>query len=140
MSSSFQGGMILIAELNKYKTSQKWDLDDISIYLLKVNINIDSFELDVIPQSQKQDVAKYHLRLDRQKRLLARSFLFEHCQRQFRLNRFDFAFNGYQQPRFKYSDIQFSFSYAGDYVLVGISTKKKLGVDIEYKDKSLDFE
>lgn len=126
---------------NNYKIAKHWiPKTDIDIFLLKVSDNIDQINLSIIPQEQKSGISKYHHSRDKRKRLLARSFLFTYCRDNFQLIDYEFSYNKYKKPFFKESDIQFSFSYSRDYVLIGISKRNSIGVDIEYKNKDSSFE
>ena len=130
-----------ISVATSYKVEKHWTpKPDIDVFLLKIADNIDQINLDIIPDEQTSEISKYHQSRDRSKRLLARSFLFEHCRDTFQLTDYGFSFNEYKKPFFKNSDIQFSFSYSKDYVLVGISKSNAIGVDIEYKNIDSNFE
>ena len=74
------------------------------------------------------------MRLIKKKRFIARSFLYRYCKYYFQLSDFELQKTEYCQPKFKCSNIQFSFSYSCDYILIGISKNSIIGVDIEYKN------
>ena len=127
----FRTTLIKISKLSKSH--------DIYCFLLSVTENIPHINLDIIPQSQVDDINKYHQPFDRNKRLIARSFLFEYCQKNFNLQQFDFIYQEHLRPRYKYSEIKFSFSYSGEYILVGISSQREIGVDIEKINSDLEI-
>lgn len=127
--------------LESYVITKNWEpKNKVNIFLLKVHENIHFIDLDIIPKGQKNEIAKYHQKNDREKRLLARSFLFEYSKFHYQINDFDFIFNQYFQPKFKISEIKFSLSYSGEYILVGISLAGEIGVDVEYKKEDLDVD
>jgi 4'-phosphopantetheinyl transferase len=127
-------------DLEQYSITKHWQLETgIHIFLLEVEINLDRVNIEIIPEEQKIDIAKYHQTFEQNKRLLARSFLFEYCQKHYHLKHFAFVYNEYQQPRFDHSQIKFSLSYSGKFVLIGISEHTEIGVDIEQKDSELEY-
>jgi 4'-phosphopantetheinyl transferase len=126
---------------NNYIIAKKWSPQKgIDIFLLKIDENINHINPNIIPCEQKIEISKYHHMNDRQKRLLARSFLFEYCLSMFELTDYTFNFNQFQKPFFKNSNIQFSFSYSKKYILVGLSIYQSIGVDIEYNDINISYE
>jgi len=126
--------------LDRYKISMHRNLHNkIDVFLLPVADNISNINLDIIPQEQINDINKYHQQSDRNKKLIARSFLFGYCQSHYNINQFDFSYNKYKQPRFEYSPVKFSLSYSGEYILIGISKCKEIGVDIEQKSNELEY-
>jgi len=133
--------VVLIILIKPYLITNLWSPKiGVEIFLLKISENMNFINLDIIPQDQENEIAKYHQKHDREKRLLARSFLFEYCKFHYQINDFDFIFNQYFQPKFKTSEIKFSLSYSGEYILVGISLAGEIGVDVEYKKEDLDVD
>lgn len=118
----------------KYKV-----LSGCEVFLLNIKNNDLPLDFGIIPSSQIVDISKYSLEHDRKKRLLARHFLYKHLRDKYRINDFELSFNSYKKPYLKNnSHIDFSISYSKDYVLLGISDKYRIGVDIEYIDESIN--
>jgi 4'-phosphopantetheinyl transferase len=110
----------------------------IQLFLLPVSANTRHCNKTIIPQIQIDEIGKYKIKKDADKRMLARSFLYEYLLEQFYMHDFELGYNEYKKPFLTaYPGINFSFSYAGDYVLVGLSQNKKIGVDIEYVHPNL---
>ena len=127
--------------LETYSITKHWEpLTETKVFLIKAINNLDKINLEIIPDDQIKSISNYHRRMDRDKRLISRSFLFEYCREFFGLKDFRFSLNEFKMPSFLNSKVQFSFSYSKDYMLIGISTNKMIGVDIEYKDPRSDFE
>jgi len=105
----------------------------IQLYLLPIAENLKYINKTIIPPTQQKEISRYKFQHDSDKRLLARSFCYEFVQEHYGVPNFELGFNEYQKPLLKAAlHINFSFSYAKDYVLVGISTAKRIGIDIEY--------
>ena len=125
--------------MNHYKIKKQIAIDtNIQIYLLNITENIGNINLKFIPQVQINEISQYKIKLDCTKRLLARSFLYEFLNKHYGATNFELDFNEYQKPFLNgVLNIQFSFSYAKDYIAVGVSKDKKIGIDIEYMDPTL---
>lgn len=107
-------------------------------YLLRVRDNIAFIHHAIIPPEQQLDISRYHFQHDRDKRLLTRSFLYDHLATHHAITDFQLDCNTFKKPFLRSApDIHFSFSYAKEYVFIGISPGKKLGIDIEYIDRSI---
>ena len=105
--------------------------------LLSISKNISHCNCSIIPKSANRDKPD-KLKQDAVKRLLARSFLYETLRANYGIDDFELAYNEYKKPYLKADPtILFSFSYAKDYLLVGISRYKKVGVDIEHINQTL---
>lgn len=55
------------------------------------------------------------------------------------LSDFTFSYTDIKRPTLKQTDIDFNISYSKSLIAVAISTKNKIGVDIEYIDHSFDI-
>lgn len=126
--------------MNNYIVAKQILVDnDIQVYLLNMEDNIKYINKSVIPQIQIEEISWYKFKNDSDKRLLARSFLFEHLKEKYNISNFDLGMNEYKKPFLLLNpSINFSFSYAKNYVLVGIS-KKNIGVDIEHINIELNI-
>ncbi|MEA1893030.1 MAG: 4'-phosphopantetheinyl transferase superfamily protein [Campylobacterota bacterium] len=101
------------------------DIDEnTKVFIFSVDKNIAMANLSMVP--------KYREDIDKTKRLLARVFLFEHCKKHYGLEDFSFEYTDKGRPKFKNSEIDFSISYSKDIIGVAISTKPKIGLDIEF--------
>lgn len=110
----------------------------VQMYLLPVEENIKYINTSIIPSVQQDKLGNYKNPFDRNKRLLARSFLYEFLQHYYAISDFELEMNPYQKPVFKTNrEIHFSFSYSKDYLIVAIFSSK-IGVDIEYIDPELN--
>lgn len=115
--------------------------DYAKVFLLNSANNFRHINHSIIPRKQYHDIQAYKAQYDINKRLLARSFLFEYLKQKNELNNFEFVYNQYQKPYLKHlPNIYFSFSYSEDFTAVGISDDHVIGIDIEYKDAQLDTE
>ncbi|MEP7141398.1 MAG: 4'-phosphopantetheinyl transferase superfamily protein [Ferruginibacter sp.] len=125
--------------MNNYTIAKQITTDaGIQLYLLNVSKNIRYCNQAMIPQTQMDEIMQYQFKQDSDKRLLARTFLYEYVFKHYRIDDFELDFNEYKKPFLKAApNINFSFSYAKDYLLVGISGCKKVGVDIEYINPTL---
>lgn len=115
---------------------------NIQIFLLNFKKNVDNIDYSVIPSSQIKKISSYTNIKDLNKKLLARSFLFQFLYKNYGFENFDIKFNQYKKPYFlqKNKEIQFNFSYSKEYILIAISSYKDIGVDIEYIDPYLAIE
>ncbi|WKL50104.1 4'-phosphopantetheinyl transferase superfamily protein [Flavobacterium pectinovorum] len=112
---------------------------DTQVYLLNIEDNIKYIKKSIIPEIQIKEISSYKFKNDSDKRLLARTFLFEYLKEKYGITNFDLGLNEYKKPFLQLDpSINFSFSYAKNYVLVGIS-KKKIGVDIEHINTKLNI-
>ncbi|MEO5681006.1 MAG: 4'-phosphopantetheinyl transferase superfamily protein [Chitinophagaceae bacterium] len=110
------------------------------IYLLNIDINTGLINTSIIPARQLDEIGGYTIRKDANKRLLARSFLYEYLLKQYSVSNFELDYNEYKKPFLKATpDFHFSFSYAHDYLLVAISVHKKIGADIEYINPAISI-
>lgn len=124
--------------VDKFKYSRE-HIKDTNIFLLKVNDNIESINRNIIPDSELLDIQLYKFEHDRNKRLLARSFLYAYLKSEYQIENFELGYNQYKKPYLKHNkNIDFSISYSKDYILIAISDKHKIGVDIEYIDKDIN--
>lgn len=125
--------------ISNYRIEKEIVLNNaIQVFLLRVSENITSVNHAIIPAAQQADINRYRFAHDRNKRLLTRSFLFEYLAAQYPVTDFELVYNEYKKPSLlSVPQIHFSFSYSKDYVLIGISNGKKLGIDIEYIDHSV---
>ena len=110
----------------------------VEIYLLSLSDSIGLIDTSIIPKSQLIEINQYHNQQDRDKRLLARSFLYSYLKEHDGIDKFDLAFNNYNKPYLKhYPKLHFNFSYSNDAVLVGVSKTHVFGLDVEYIDLKL---
>lgn len=92
----------------------------------------------VVPASQINEISKFRSVGERQKRILARSFLYEFVERRYGVDDFTLATNAFQKPYLlQFPQLNFSFSYSQRFALVGISEKRRIGVDFQYMDPRL---
>jgi 4'-phosphopantetheinyl transferase len=126
--------------MNNYIVAKQVLIDnDTQVYLLNIEDNIKYINKSVIPQVQIEEISWYKFKNDSDKRLLARSFLFEYLKEKYQISNFDLGFNEYKKPFLRLNpSINFSFSYAKNYVLIGIS-KKNIGIDIEHINTKLNI-
>lgn len=110
---------------------------DAKAFLLRVDANRESINTAIIPPEQKAQISQYHFQHDQDKRLLARSFLYEMLKALYGLTDFTFDYTEFQKPVFRVApSVDFSFSYAGDYVFAGYAAGKQIGIDIECINES----
>jgi len=126
--------------MNNYIIAKQVLIDnDTQVYLLNIEDNIKYINKSIIPQIQIEEISRYKFKNDSDKRLLARSFLFEYLKEKYNISNFDLGFNEYKKPFLQLTpSINFSFSYAKNYVLIGIS-KRNIGIDIEYINVKFDI-
>jgi len=125
--------------MNNYTIAKQITIDaDIQLYLLNISKNIRHCNISIIPKNQIDEINRYKFKQDSDKRLLARTFLYEYLLKYYSIDDFELDFNEYKKPFLKAEpNINFSFSYAKDFLLVGISRYKKVGVDIEHINPAL---
>jgi len=129
--------------MENYNIEEKITVNqNIQIFLLNLKKNVDNIDYSIIPISQIKKISSYTNIKDLNKKLLARSFLFQFLYKNYGFENFDVKFNQYKKPYFsqKNKEIQFSFSYSKEYILIAISSYKDIGVDIEYIDPYLAIE
>ncbi|MED7818876.1 MULTISPECIES: 4'-phosphopantetheinyl transferase family protein [unclassified Francisella] len=98
-------------------------------------------DLDIIPDNQVLEVKKYKFKIDQDKRLLARSFLYNYLKSKYQINSFELKYGQYQKPVLKVNNsIDFSVSYSEEYIIVAISNKYNIGVDIEFIDTKINHQ
>lgn len=108
------------------------------VFLFSIDENLSMLDISIIPKEELEKILRYKEDIDRIKRLLARTFLFEYCQQHYNLKDFTFKYTKNQKPQYKYNDsIDFSISYSKDIIVVALSTKYRVGVDIEFIDTSI---
>lgn len=127
--------------VNKHNIKKCYYINnDIEVYLLNIDDNLHAINFEFIPQQQVNEISLYHNQVDRLCRLLARSFLYNYLFLNYGVKCFNLEYNEYSKPYLKnHSSISFSFSYSKNYVCVGISNNKSIGVDIEYIDTTLNI-
>lgn len=126
--------------MNGYANVKGVSFDHIQIYLIRVSENYRKINMSLIPQVQLKEIGSYRLEKDRDKRLLSRSFLYDLTYKQFGVRDFAFDYNKFHKPFLRaLPRLSFSFSYADDFVLVGVSAKRQLGVDIEFVDQKINI-
>jgi 4'-phosphopantetheinyl transferase len=125
--------------MNKFTIENKITINnDIQLYLLTFSQNISHCDSSIIPKTQIDEITRYKVKQDSDKRLLARTFLYEYLHAYYGIDDFELVFNEYKKPFLKAAPtIHFSFSYAKDYLFIGISKDKKVGIDIEYINPTL---
>ena len=82
----------------KYKKHQ---VNGVSLFLLDVQSNLENISLDIIPNFQISNIQKYKLEFDRNKRFLARSFLYSYMYYKYQVTDFELSYNKYQKPFLK---------------------------------------
>ena len=125
--------------MNNYTIAKQITINaNIQLYVLDISKNIRYCNRSIIPKTQIDEISRYKVKQDSDKRLLARTFLYEYLLKYYGIDDFELDFNIYKKPFLKAEpNINFSFSYAKDYLLVGISRYKKVGVDIEHINPTL---
>ncbi len=128
--------------MNNYTIENSHQINDHSeMFILSLSDNIGNINRSIIPDSQLDRINKYRFAEDENRRLLSRSFLYELLKEKFDISNFNIVYNKYQKPSLEsFPEIAFSFSYAREYVVIGISTAGKLGVDIEFIDTKLELD
>lgn len=92
-----------------------------------------------IPLDQLKNINKYKFDKDKNKRLIAKSFLYKQLSEEYGVNDFTLIYNEHKKPFLKkHCDIYFSLSYSKEFIFIGISSKYEVGVDIEYINKSIE--
>jgi 4'-phosphopantetheinyl transferase len=120
------------------KTLQRIYSDkDSEIFIFNSDENRAVINTTIVPDEQLEKILKYKEEEDQVKRLLARTFLFEYCQKKYNLNDFSFEYTENQRPKFKQSDIDFSISYSKNIIAIALSKKHRIGVDIEFLEPSI---
>ncbi|MBK2029470.1 4'-phosphopantetheinyl transferase superfamily protein [Francisella noatunensis] len=126
--------------LTKFNYHQK-NIEGTDLFLLDVNDNKHLVDESIIPDNQLSDIQKYKIEFDRLKRLVSRSFLYTYLESKYQISNYEFAYNKYKKPYLKFhQNIDFSISYSKEYILIAISDKYKIGADIEYIDKSINYD
>jgi 4'-phosphopantetheinyl transferase len=127
--------------IGNYVIARQITIDShVEVYLLNIDENINYVNTSIIPNIQIAEINRYRIKHDSQKRLLARSFLYELLAKKYSLDDFTLFFTKYKKPYLKGgNNIHFSFSYARNYLLVGISIDKMVGVDIEYINPAINI-
>jgi 4'-phosphopantetheinyl transferase len=80
--------MLMSCILSEFNYEKK-TYESIDIFLLNVDDNINCITHDIIPSEQIRDIDKYRLPNDRNKRLLARSFLYTYLSDRYAINNFE---------------------------------------------------
>ncbi|BCD90390.1 4'-phosphopantetheinyl transferase [Francisella halioticida] len=126
--------------ISKFKFDE-YSLKSTNIFLLNIAENINQIDLDTIPNSQILAIKKYKFEKDRNKRLLARSFLYNYLKFKYQIDNFGLKYGQYQKPFLEANEnIDFSISYSECYVVVAISDKYNIGVDIEFIDTKINHQ
>ncbi|MED7789107.1 4'-phosphopantetheinyl transferase superfamily protein [Francisella sp. 19X1-34] len=103
--------------------------------------NINLIKHDIIPNNQILEIKKYKFANDQNKRLLARSFLYNYLKSKYQINSFELKYGQYQKPILKANEnIDFSISYSGQYIIIAISDKYNIGVDIEFINTKINHQ
>lgn len=119
----------------------KCNLRSTDIFLLNISENMSQIDLDIIPDNQVLEIKKYKFKIDKDKRLLARSFLYNYLKYKYQINSFELKYGQYQKPILKVNhNIDFSVSYSEEYIIVAISDKYNIGVDIEFIDTKINHQ
>lgn len=115
----------------------------IEIWLLKLNLQapISNSDFLLLNKYERANALRFHTHADQVRstatraalrRLLVTKVAMPSCK-------LNFLTNNFGKPYLKgASDIDFNVSHAGEYALIAISTKGKIGVDIEDCDRQLD--
>lgn len=118
----------------RYTISYCRNVHGIELFVLPVEVNRAHINLAVISGDQQSAIATYRRPLDRDKRLLARSFLLEYCQAYYDLTQLAFTTGPYYRPLLAAGTVHFSFSYADQYAAIALSPSGPLGIDMAYQD------
>ena len=111
------------------------------IFILPVRRNLENIDPRILTEAQRQAINHYRRAFDRNKRLIARSFLFAYyCNQGFQQENFEMAEGVWQRPYLKNCPLDFSFSYSGDYIVIALTCYSSIGVDAEYQRDNIDFE
>ncbi|MCX6319447.1 MAG: 4'-phosphopantetheinyl transferase superfamily protein [Bacteroidetes bacterium] len=123
---------------NRYKSPfriarEMEPVEGVRVFLLPVFDNRPYIDPSIIPEKQLLEINRYQRTHDRDKRLIARSFLYHYLKTVHRITQFDTQPGAYKKPFLpEAAHVHFSISYSADFILIGISTTLPLGVDIEY--------
>lgn len=125
--------------INCYKVAKHIKLGDyIDIFLIDLRLNHESINMSIVPNDQIVACHWYQKKIDVERRLLSRSFLYELLASRYGASSYNLDFNTYKKPRLtSFNNLDFSFSYSKYYVLVGISLCGSLGIDIEHNNPAL---
>ncbi len=114
---------------------------NVNVFLLNLNDNLNSINYSLIPKEQISDINLYTQAVDRNRRLVSRSFLFEYCLYHYNINNFNFDYSDIKRPKFHNSSVDFNISYSKDIIAVSIASGNlRVGVDIEYINRSFEIE
>ena len=97
-------------------------------------------DTSIIPLRQLEEINQYRQVQDRNRRLVSRTFLFKYLKDNYNLSDFTFSYTDIKRQTLKKTDIDFNISYSKDLIAIAVSTKNKIGVDIEYINYSFDIE
>ncbi|WP_191092557.1 4'-phosphopantetheinyl transferase family protein [Francisella sp. SYW-9] len=126
--------------ISQFKFYKKF-LKSTDIFLLSISENISQIDLDIIPDNQALEIKKYKFKIDQDKRLLARSFLYNYVKSRYQINSFELKYGQFQKPILKANkNIDFSISYSEQYIIIAISDKYNIGVDIEFIDTKINHQ
>ncbi|WP_321779478.1 4'-phosphopantetheinyl transferase family protein [Sulfurimonas sp.] len=111
--------------------------ENYEIFVFAIEQNSSMVDTSIIPNEQLDKIQKYKQDIDKIKRYLARTFLFEHCAKKYGLKDFSFIYTNKKRPKFKHSKVDFSISYSKNLIAVALSTNATVGVDIEFMEPSI---
>ncbi|WP_150468578.1 4'-phosphopantetheinyl transferase family protein [Francisella sp. SYW-9] len=127
----------MISQFKFYKKIYKGS----DIFLLNLAENINLIDHNIIPNNQILEIKKYKFANDQNKRLLARSFLYNYLKYKYQISNFELKHDQYKKPILKADDnIDFSISYSEQYIVVAISDEYDIGVDIEFIDTKINHQ
>ncbi len=115
----------------------------VEVWLLRLNLQmpLQAADLSLLSRDERVHALRFHRHEDRVRSVATRAALRRllAIRMRQRPEKLRFAVNLHGKPRLDdESGIEFNVSHAGRYALIALSTKGQIGVDIEYRDRSLD--
>ena len=107
------------------------------IFVFGIEQNSSMADISIIPKEQLEKIQKYKQDIDKSKRILARTFLFEYVKKNYNVKDFSFEYTDKQRPKFKHTKVDFSISYSKNIIAVALSRNAKVGIDIEFVEPSV---
>lgn len=127
--------------ISRYNITHKESSDVFSCFILPVENNLKHVRLSVLTTEDYRRIMSYKNRIDREKRLLSRVFLFDLIHEAYELEKLELVSDDYYKPYINtVRELEFNFSYSGNYAAIGVSVNKRIGIDIEYISKEKRIE
>jgi 4'-phosphopantetheinyl transferase len=120
------------------------EIHQVDIWRISLNLPVDSVNSleSYLSADETERAARFHFRAGREHFIAARGCLREilarylHCEP----GQLTFSSNQYGKPELQDHYLEFNLSHSGDYALVGVRMKRKIGVDIERIRSDLGLE